>query len=156
MQYHAELCEIHVVAVGIVAIPTDAGEVVHLTGRSNGQRDGIRTAEEVLQSSVVNVGKAPWHVAIEEGTTRAKGVLVRFICVVTLAERAVATGEGSVLEDRVVVATLATTNAAQVHAVLGAELEIGAIRFIAPAVDLVQVDGHEEALHFCRSDRGLA
>lgn len=148
MWYHAKLCKIHVIAVRVVTIPTDAGEVVHLTGGANGQWDGICTSKEVLQAPVVEVDEAPGHVAIEEGTTRAKGDLVWFICVVTLTEGTMAAGERSVLEDCVVVACLATTNAAKVRAVLGAELEIGAVWFIAATVDVVQVDGHEEALYF--------
>lgn len=55
-----------------------------------------------------------------------------------------------------VVARLALAYLAVVETMLVAELHIGAVGFVASAVDVVQVDGHEEALDCVRTDFGLA
>lgn len=89
---------------------------------------------------------------IEEGVAGAEHDLVRLVGVMALALHALATREGGVLVNGIVVARLATTNATVVHAVPVAVLQVRAIRFVTPTVDVVQVDRHEEALHFVGGD----
>lgn len=152
MRHHAEVGKVEGIAVGVVAVPAHGGEGVCLAGGSDGQGNGIGTAEEVLQATVIVVGETTGHVAIEEGVAGAEHDLVRLVGVMALALHALATREGGVLVNGIVVTRLATTNATVVHAVPVAVLQVRAIRFVTPTVDVVQVDRHEEALHFVGGD----
>lgn len=88
--------------------------------------------------------------AVEEGIARAIGNLLGHVRVVTMAAIALATGERLVRKDCIIVAPLTTANATVIQAVFITPFHVRAIGFIAATVDVIQVDGDEEATHLIR------
>lgn len=146
-----------VVAVRLIAVATHGEESVHGAGGADLQRDLVGTAEEVPQSTVVVVGEAAGHVSVEELRARVEGDLLRSVRIMALTDaETLAAGEGSVIVNGMVVAPLSTAEATVVETVLAAKVHMSSIYFVAAAVDVVQVDGHEEAAHFICTSGGLA
>lgn len=134
------------VAVRVVAVPTECVEIVWFAVQAIGELNLVGATKVVLHASVVEVGEAARYVAIEERRTRLEGDLFRGVRVVAVSAGTLATRESCVRVDGIVVAALALANATVGETVLPAEVHVSAVHFVAAPVDVVQVDGNEEAL----------
>lgn len=144
MRYHLEVRKVLVVAVGIVAVPAECVEGILFTTRADSQGQVIAATKEVLKASVVQIDETSGYVAVEEGFTGPVGNSFGLICVVAPSLQTLATRERGVHENGLVVTPLTAADLTEAESVAVAVLDVSAVRFVAPAVDVVQINGHEE------------